>query len=140
LADAVRGYKPDIRRPTTTSEIFPAAAGTTTPRAARSYVRRVVRGRGMSVERLQDLDLLVSELVTNAVLYAHTDVEVAVHADADAVSVEVRDFGPGTPSPRDPAGGGDGGWGLQLVGTVSERWGVSPAQPGKIVWFRLPTR
>jgi anti-sigma regulatory factor (Ser/Thr protein kinase) len=94
----------------------------------------------MSAERLHDLDLLVSEVVTNAVLYARTDVEVAVQADADMVSVEVRDYGPGVPTPRVPSDAGSGGWGLQLVGAVSERWGVSPAHPGKVVWFRLPTR
>jgi anti-sigma regulatory factor (Ser/Thr protein kinase) len=94
----------------------------------------------MSAERLHDLDLLVSEVVTNAVLYARTDVEVAVRADEEMVSVEVRDYGPGVPTPREPSRGVDGGWGLQLVGAVSARWGVSPAEPGKVVWFRLPTR
>jgi anti-sigma regulatory factor (Ser/Thr protein kinase) len=134
------GYNAGIEARTRSIEVFPAAAGTAMPKAARSYIREVVRARGISADRLHDLDLLVSELVTNAVLHARTDVVVAVSADDENVSVEVRDFAPGTPTPREPAAADLGGWGLHLVHNVARSWGVVQTDPGKVVWFRLPTR
>jgi anti-sigma regulatory factor (Ser/Thr protein kinase) len=104
-------------------------------------VRRCLLGREITADRRHDLDLLVSEVVTNAVVHAGTDIELLISADAESVVVEVRDFGAEDPVLRGTTNGADaGGWGLQFVETMSSEWGVNPAEPGKVVWFRVPTR
>jgi anti-sigma regulatory factor (Ser/Thr protein kinase) len=90
-----------------------------------------------------DVSLLVTELVTNAVRHggAATDrpLQVEFRRQADRIRVEVVD--PGTdfepPAPRS-SGRPSGGWGLFLVDQVAERWGVRPAPSGTGVWFELP--
>ena len=91
--------------------------------------------------RLEDAQLLVSELVTNAIRHAGlgaADVITLVVAIDDArVRVEVFDPGPGfalaepEPDPRRPSG-----WGLYLVRELSDRWGVE-RDAGTVVWFEL---
>ncbi|MFF2503074.1 SpoIIE family protein phosphatase [Streptomyces sp. NPDC058067] len=87
--------------------------------------------------------LLVSELVTNAVVYAGTDIDVVCrleqHPDTgSAVVVEVADRHPS----RGVRGGADAhhgepGYGLQLVSALSQAWGVTYRRSEKRVWFRL---
>jgi serine/threonine-protein kinase RsbW len=98
----------------------------------------------LSANRLRDVRLLVSELVTNAVRHADLGdsdriglvVELADHA----VRVEVHDPGggfiPSAPSP-DPVR--PSGWGLYLVAELADRWGVDSADE-TLVWFELDYR
>lgn len=97
----------------------------------------------LPVEQLGDVRLLVSELVTNAVTHGAPGesgaVGLTVDVDGGAVRVEVRDpghgFDPG-PAPTDPTR--SSGWGLYLVETLSDRWGIEAAEPdGTRVWFEL---
>lgn len=89
-----------------------------------------------------DVRLLVSELVTNALRHAELSDEdriaLAVAVREDAVRVEVRDPGPGFEPPnevgRDPEAGA--GWGLYLLSTLSDRWGVT-REGVTSVWFEL---
>jgi anti-sigma regulatory factor (Ser/Thr protein kinase) len=82
--------------------------------------------------------LLVSELVTNAILHARTAIEVVVAATADGVYVGVNDR-----SPQLPARSGYGrqattGRGLALVDMVASRHGTETHDDGsKTVWFEL---
>ncbi|MGW6353739.1 SpoIIE family protein phosphatase [Streptomyces sp. NPDC055092] len=87
--------------------------------------------------------LLVSELVTNAVVYAGTDIDVVCrlerHPNAGvAVVVEVADRHPsrGVRGAAD-ARHGEPGYGLQLVSALSQAWGVTYRRSEKRVWFRL---
>jgi anti-sigma regulatory factor (Ser/Thr protein kinase) len=87
-----------------------------------------------------DVDLLVSELVSNAVLHAHAD-HIELHADADpeGVRVEVFDPGPGFDQrdrTRAPAIGDEGGYGLVLVEQLADRWGVRRDRRTS-VWFEI---
>jgi signal transduction histidine kinase len=89
----------------------------------------------------EDILLLVTELVTNAVQHgdvdSHRSVSVGIHQSPKRVRVEVVDAGPGFhPDPPLP-GGAAGGWGLYLVERVADRWGVLPAASGSCVWFEL---
>jgi serine/threonine-protein kinase RsbW len=98
----------------------------------------------LSAHRLRDVQLLVSELVTNAVRHANLDVgdvivlviELADHA----LRVEVHDpgggFVPKAPSP-DPVR--PSGWGLFLVAELADRWGVD-SDDTTLVWFELDRR
>ncbi|MGW6158793.1 ATP-binding protein, partial [Streptomyces sp. NPDC055144] len=87
--------------------------------------------------------LLVSELVTNAVVYAGTDIDVVCRLErhpnaAVAVVVEVADRHPsrGVRGAAD-ARHGEPGYGLQLVSALSQAWGVTYRRSEKRVWFRL---
>ncbi|MFI5101145.1 MAG: ATP-binding protein [Actinomycetes bacterium] len=85
--------------------------------------------------------LLVSELVTNAILYGRAPLELRAHTEGSALRVEVRDQEPASP----PVLRGDvdlaevGGRGLQLVDTLADRWGWAAEEQGKVVWFELDT-
>ncbi len=80
----------------------------------------------------------MSELVTNAVLHAGSDVEVMVRLTDTAARIEVTDASANDVAPRDAASDEDSGRGLALVGNLARRWGVRPAPGGgKTVWFEI---
>lgn len=85
-----------------------------------------------------DAVLLVSELVTNALLHAHSGIELVIVGQGERLRVEVHDEGVGQPTVRHFSPTSGTGRGLQLVGTLSSAWGVeSNAGGGKAVWFEL---
>jgi anti-sigma regulatory factor (Ser/Thr protein kinase) len=86
---------------------------------------------------IDSLTLAVSELVTNAVLHARSSTLVTLVNCDDAVQVRVQDEDPHSPNVRDTDLESLHGRGLQLVGEVSDQWGVQPAPPGKIVWLDI---
>jgi anti-sigma regulatory factor (Ser/Thr protein kinase) len=90
---------------------------------------------------LDDIRLLVSELVTNAIRHAEApnggDVEVDVTIEDRRVRVEVADPGAGfEPQARDDEMTRPGGWGLYLVDRIADRWGVIRNRMNR-VWFEL---
>jgi anti-sigma regulatory factor (Ser/Thr protein kinase) len=90
-----------------------------------------------------DVSLLVTELVTNAVRHggAASDrpLQVGFRRHADRIRVEVVDPGTAFEPPSPPRrGDSSGGWGLFLVDQIAERWGVRPTLAGTCVWFELP--
>jgi anti-sigma regulatory factor (Ser/Thr protein kinase) len=114
------------------------------PRApvhARAAVARFTELRGIAGLALDTLTLLVSELVSNAVL--HSDAppasEILLCArvlERATVRVEVIDCGSGfTVAPRDPSRA-TGGYGLFLVAQQASRWGVD-REGGTRVWFEI---
>jgi DNA-binding NarL/FixJ family response regulator len=110
-----------------------------TPRAARRFVTQALSGWGDDEDDLTDtVTLLVSELVTNAVLHAGSDVEVSVRLTPTAARIEVTDASGESIAPRDATIEEDSGRGLALVGSLAQRWGVRPAPGGgKTVWFEV---
>lgn len=88
---------------------------------------------------IDDLRLVVSELVSNAVLHARTAVDVALSVGEGVIELAVRDRNPRTPRPRVADRGLDatGGRGLLLVQELSDDWGVSERMDSKEVWFRV---
>ncbi|MBL1080779.1 SpoIIE family protein phosphatase [Streptomyces actinomycinicus] len=99
---------------------------------------------GVSARLADDAMAVVSELVTNAVVHAGTEVEVDWRLEeTGAFVVEVGDRHPSR-APRD-AWSGEGtydtaeyGRGLRLVTTLAESWGVTYRTGAKTVWARLP--
>jgi anti-sigma regulatory factor (Ser/Thr protein kinase) len=83
--------------------------------------------------------LLVSELVTNAILHGRAPLELRAQAMGSAVRVEVHDQDPTSPPVlrHDVDLTEVGGRGLQLVDTLADRWGWSENDNGKVVWFEL---
>jgi anti-sigma regulatory factor (Ser/Thr protein kinase) len=104
---------------------------------APALARREVAALGLDSGLLADASLLVSELVTNSVLHgAGTAVRLRLETDdRGGLRCEVLDDGAGfVPTP--PAVRRDaGGWGLQLVDRLADRWGV--ADGSTHVWFEL---
>jgi serine phosphatase RsbU (regulator of sigma subunit)/anti-sigma regulatory factor (Ser/Thr protein kinase) len=103
-------------------------------------------GDVIAPERLYDLQLLVSEVVTNSVRHGgarqgeHVDLRVALARDR--VRLEVRDPGPGFDAlvrPELPNTDRGGGYGLYLVDLYADDWGVSGTE-GTCVWFEVPLR
>ena len=86
---------------------------------------------------VDDAVLLVSELVTNAVVHGRSDVALRLWRTGSGVRVEIADRHPGAVLPRRPDPEALGGRGLYLVETLAQDWGVRPAKPGKAVWFEL---
>ena len=85
--------------------------------------------------------LVVSELVTNAVLYGHGAGTLLVRRDRDArpgrILVEVSDRSRALPQPRDADEDSEIGRGLHIVEACSLEWGVRPDGDGKVVWAAL---
>lgn len=85
-----------------------------------------------------DAVLLLSELVTNAVLHAGTEIEVHVHLAGDVLRVEVRDDNRRMPRVRHFSMLSGTGRGLALVASTASDWDAEPvADGGKKVWFEL---
>jgi anti-sigma regulatory factor (Ser/Thr protein kinase) len=87
---------------------------------------------------LANVKLLVSELVTNSVKYGGSEVvRLELHGDGDGrLRVDVVDEGGGfVPTARDRPATEVGGWGLHLVDTLADRWGV--ATEASHVWFEI---
>ena len=122
----------DVRVRTT----LPSAV--TAPAAARALARDAVeRGGRRPAVRLDDVALVVSELVTNAVLHGDGDITLDVVVDDDAVHVEVADREPNLPDQPNAALDAESGRGLLLVSRVATQWGVRRSSPGKVVWAHL---
>jgi anti-sigma regulatory factor (Ser/Thr protein kinase) len=113
--------------------------GPAAPSQARHLIERRLGG-ALSDDELEDVKLLVSELVTNAV--RHPDdgdrIEVEVAVARSNVRVVVSDPGRGfrKPTVKRPPNDQPGGRGLLIVERLASRWGVSPGRTTR-VWFEL---
>ncbi len=82
--------------------------------------------------------LLVSELVTNALLHARSGIELALSLDARELRVEVFDASPVLPRRQEYGTVAGTGRGLVLVEELSSDWGAHEDGRGKSVWFTMP--
>jgi anti-sigma regulatory factor (Ser/Thr protein kinase) len=105
--------------------------------AARHFVDDTLRRWGRS--DLTDIaGLLSSELVTNVILHARTDMVVDINLDDERLLVAVSDTSDEPAQQKNTVGPLDGhGYGLQLVDALSTSWGVNAEGSGKTVWFEL---
>lgn len=135
---------------------------TRAPLLARAFVRNGLCARH-SRETRDEVELLVSELVTNAVVHGGSLVTMDLECEApEGIVVSVADNSPARPVPRTPDLMAEGGRGMELVELISDAWGVrdgdlgpgpgpapSGSSPlaglgllprqarGKVVWFHL---
>ncbi|MFE3325169.1 SpoIIE family protein phosphatase [Streptomyces sp. NPDC059176] len=108
------------------------------PGRARRLARRALAR--WDLEELADsVELLVSEVVTNAVRYAERPVTLRL-LRTDVLRCEVGDDAPQLPRQRRARDTDEGGRGLFLVNRLARRWGATRLSTGKVVWFELPTR
>jgi anti-sigma regulatory factor (Ser/Thr protein kinase) len=102
------------------SIVLPLTAGS--PARARKFADEVRSRAGVSCD---GLDLLVSELVTNAVRHASRDIELTVTVTGDRICVQVRDDSPHAPHRREAASSHHSGRGLAIIEALAGGWTVS---------------
>ena len=107
----------------------------TSPGAARRFVTDCVASLVRAPTEVAAL--LVSELVTNAVLHARTAMVVTVTTADGLVRVGVQDGSPALPTLRHYDRSAPTGRGLQMVERLASRWGVDAGGASKTVWFEL---
>jgi anti-sigma regulatory factor (Ser/Thr protein kinase) len=109
-------------------------AADTTPALARRHLTGYLVDR-LRPELISAATLLVSELVTNAVVYAGGTLELRAWFVGPVLHVEVADTSRVLPQRRQPA---DGGRGLHIVDALADSWGVNIVDGhGKTTWFQL---
>jgi len=106
---------------------------------ARSFVAEYASGLDPVLR--DDAELLVSELVSNAVQHGRPSISLRVRTDPPGIGIEVQDEGPDLPSlpPEEPTTDRPSGRGLRIVAALASDWGVQSADGGlgKVVWFTL---
>lgn len=111
------------------------------PRAASAAAARRLVSQALADSARADLEdsalLAVSELVTNALVHAGTDIGVHVSVDQRGVLVAVRDGNPHLPTVHRRARESGTGRGLRLVEGLADDWGIDQQVDGKVVWFRI---
>nr|WP_248001283.1 ATP-binding SpoIIE family protein phosphatase [Streptomyces sp. RPA4-5] len=100
---------------------------------ARQLTRRALHRWGLG-SMLDAAELMVSEVVTNAVRYASRPIALRL-LRTDVLRCEVGDDSPQVPRMRRAQAGDEGGRGLFLVDQLALRWGATMLSTGKVVWF-----
>ena len=129
--------------PTTRSTGRPEPARITLPRSPSSVAeaRRFIAARAASWSfpepAREQLVLIGSELVTNAVLHARTELTLTVELRDERVRISVRDRSQAPATLRHYRADALTGRGLGVVAALSDSWGISAAADGKVVWAEL---
>jgi anti-sigma regulatory factor (Ser/Thr protein kinase) len=135
------------RYPRAAVRVLAPAEGLASVGAARAFARATLRCWDIPGERGDDIVLVLSELLANAL--RHTDPDpgpgrwpvaagLLQPCGDSGVLCAVTDPGPGRPRPRPTCQLGEPGRGLQVIEALSDQWGfTSPGPAGKIVWAML---
>ncbi len=113
------------------------APSLTAPREARQFSRRSLAGAGVAADVVGVVELLTSELVTNAVRYSDGPIGLSLRERPAGLRVLVSDGSPVPPIARHPAPTDLSGRGMLIIDALASRWGVDPELDGKTVWFEL---
>jgi anti-sigma regulatory factor (Ser/Thr protein kinase) len=125
-----------------TLELVP---GLRAPHAARSFASENLTAWDVQAQDVEVVQLVVSELVTNALRHAPESQAITLQLLAGEGSVQVRvsDCGRGAPerrSPPDPGTGIESGRGVWIVDAFTDHWGTEPdGHGGKTVWCEIRT-
>lgn len=99
----------------------------------------------LTAETRDDLRLLLSEVVTNAIRHGSPDtaedrpaIRVRLGLEGGRLRAEIIDHGPGfEPAPRGPASRLDSGWGVHFVDQLADDWGTERVADDWVVWFEI---
>ena len=120
---------------------FPLEAELTAVRRARSLIRDPLKRWGLE-DLIDNSELLVSELVTNAIKYASNNGEDQVMLrlvlEPDSLVCEVHDSSPALPRVLQVDRDAESGRGLHVVSQMASRWGARRTATGKVVWCEQP--
>jgi anti-sigma regulatory factor (Ser/Thr protein kinase) len=106
-------------------------------RKARGFTADVLADDGVEASVIEVAVLLVSELVTNAVVHARGPICLTVHTDAHWVRIEVEDAGHRRPVLRAATLDAVDGRGLLVVDKLATDWGTEQRATHKVVWFEI---
>jgi signal transduction histidine kinase/DNA-binding response OmpR family regulator len=108
-------------------------------RHTRDFVAETLRLWGLPARLLDDVLLLVSELVTNAVVHGRPPIELRLRHTGTHLVIEAQDAASFLPRKLRPTVDDEHGRGLQLVAALADRWGTRPTGRGKSVWCVVGT-
>lgn len=115
-----------------TSEFGPE---TSDVRSARRFVVAALEEWGVPAS--EELAIVASEIVTNALLHAHGPVEIAIECSEAAMRFEVSDGSAILPIVREVTAAETAGRGMRIVEQLVDRWGADVRPEGKTVWVEL---
>jgi anti-sigma regulatory factor (Ser/Thr protein kinase)/anti-anti-sigma regulatory factor len=141
FADVDEAIDEAISRPPYLRDELRLAPTPTAPAAARAFVRDVLRYWELALPEATVIEravLLANELVTNAVVHAHTEIVVRLELRGDRLHIAVRDGSPRLLRLVALDGQAEAGRGLLLVEQLAHAWGVNRRPDGgKVVWCVL---
>ena len=146
-AESRSGVGTAFQQPWPLQSHLPLGAQPTAPACARGHTGAVLREWGLG-HLVEDAELLVSELVTNAVrasdrLRVRADLAIVpaiqlwLVSDLISLVIHVWDGNDEMPVRRNSGPDDESGWGLMLVESLSSEWGAYRKKPGKTVWCKL---
>jgi DNA-binding NarL/FixJ family response regulator len=106
------------------------------PRRARRFADEALQ-RWDCGELVDTVSLLLSELVSNAVMHAESPSEVVVRLHEDRLRIEVADRNATIPHRRPPDDRSPSGRGIALVEKLADAWGLELEAGGKRIWFEV---
>ncbi len=124
--------------PASTQQTFDG--GPRSPAAARRFTAAALPellGDRLTPAVCDDVELVVSELITNAVRAGSPTVELTLAVEQSRLAVRVTDRAEGWPEERIAGIHDAGGRGLTLVSAMSVAWGVRLIDGGKVVWAEI---
>jgi anti-sigma regulatory factor (Ser/Thr protein kinase) len=112
------------------------AQDSTAASEARQYARRWSDDHRLPESFVADLELVVDELVTNAVRYAAAPYDIEILGPDGMVRGEIQDCSDARPV-KNTHPDDRGGYGLHIVTSCTSRWGTQSTTDGKQVWFEI---
>ena len=104
---------------------------------ARSFTRGTLDTWALPTSLARDAILLVSEMVTNAIVHGRAPIHLRLLHAREHLLVEVDDMATAVPRKLRPTANDIHGRGLQLVAMMADEWGTRPIHDGKSVWCAL---
>jgi len=126
---------PNVEEGSELSRDFPAQPEA--PGAARAFVAEVLHTWGRNGTLLQDAQLVVSELATNAVVHASCPFSVVMRSEVCGLRLSVHDTSRAQPRIRSVGPRALSGRGLHVIAGIAHQWGVEATGDGKAVWAEL---
>lgn len=105
--------------------------------AARARTHDLLEGWQVDPQVTEAAVLLLSELVTNALVHGEEPVSARIRRTASRLVLEVEDAGPQLPRRRHARADDESGRGLELVALFASRWGSRATARGKVVWAEV---
>jgi signal transduction histidine kinase/DNA-binding response OmpR family regulator len=115
----------------------PAEAGSVA--SVRRFTTNVLAAWAVTPNLTSDLVVVVGELITNAILHSRSPIELRLSRTTDRIVVAVHDGTNVVPRMQRTNLYAEHGRGLQLVASLTDRWGVRPTETGKSVWCEIST-
>jgi anti-sigma regulatory factor (Ser/Thr protein kinase) len=104
---------------------------------ARTFTRATLDEWALPESLARDAILLVSEMVTNAIVHGRAPIQLRLRHAREHLLIEVDDTATAVPRKLRPTANDVHGRGLQLVAIMADEWGTRPIHDGKSVWCAL---